>query len=80
MKGNIVAAARIVMGHVAPTPWESPAAAKALVGKPVNQETAEAAGKATVAGAHPLSHNAYKVQLAKVAVKRALLDAVQARA
>jgi CO/xanthine dehydrogenase FAD-binding subunit len=33
-----------------------------------------------VAGAHPLSHNAYKVQLAKVAVKRALLDAVQARA
>jgi xanthine dehydrogenase YagS FAD-binding subunit len=80
MKGNIDAAARIVMGHVAPTPWESPAAAKALVGKPVNQETAEAAGKATVAGAHPLSHNAYKVQLAKVAVKRALLDAVQARA
>jgi xanthine dehydrogenase YagS FAD-binding subunit len=80
MKGNTVAAARIVMGHVAPTPWESAAAAKALVGKPVNEETAQAAGKAAVAGAHPLSHNAYKVQLAKVAVKRALLDAVQARA
>jgi xanthine dehydrogenase YagS FAD-binding subunit len=80
MKGSTVAAARIVMGHVAPTPWESPAAAKALVGKSVTEETAEAAGKAAVAGAHPLSHNAYKVQLAKVAVKRALLDAAQARA
>jgi xanthine dehydrogenase YagS FAD-binding subunit len=80
MKGSAVAAARIVMGHVAPTPWESPAAAKWLVGKPINEENAEAAGKAAVAGAHPLSHNAYKVQLAKVAVKRALLDAAQARA
>jgi xanthine dehydrogenase YagS FAD-binding subunit len=80
MKGNTVGAARIVMGHVAPIPWESPAAAKALVGKPVNEQTAEAAGKAAVADAHPLSHNAYKVQLAKVAVKRALLDAAQARA
>jgi len=80
MKGSTVAAARIVMGHVAPAPWESPAAAKALVGKSVTEETAEAAGKAAVAGAHPLSHNAYKVQLAKVAVKRALLDAAQARA
>jgi xanthine dehydrogenase YagS FAD-binding subunit len=32
-------------------------------------------GKAAVAGAKPLSDNAYKVQLAKVAVKRALLEA-----
>jgi xanthine dehydrogenase YagS FAD-binding subunit len=80
MKGNTVTSARIVMGHVAPTPWESAAAAKVLLGKTVTEETAEAAGKAAVAGAHPLSRNAYKIQLAKVAVKRALLDAVQARA
>jgi CO/xanthine dehydrogenase FAD-binding subunit len=33
-----------------------------------------------VEGAQPLSQNAYKVQLARVAVKRALLDAVKARA
>ncbi|MGP8248075.1 MAG: FAD binding domain-containing protein [Bryobacteraceae bacterium] len=80
MKGGAVAAARIVMGHVAPTPWESTAAARELVGKHVTEETAEAAGKIAVAEAHPLSHNTYKVQLAKVAVKRALLDAVEARA
>ncbi|MGD0497725.1 MAG: FAD binding domain-containing protein [Bryobacteraceae bacterium] len=80
MNGNTVAAAKVVMGHVAPTPWESAEAAKALVGKPVTAATAEAAGKAAVAGAQPLSQNAYKVQLAKVAVKRALLDAVKARA
>jgi xanthine dehydrogenase YagS FAD-binding subunit len=80
MKGNTVSAARIVLGHVAPTPWDVPAAAKTLVGKSVTPETADAAGKAAVAEAKPLSQNAYKVQLAHVAVKRALLDAVKARA
>ena len=69
--------ARIVLGHVAPMPWRRPARRKALVGKTITAATAEAAGKAAVAGAKPLSQNAYKVQLAKVAVKRALLDAVK---
>jgi len=32
-----------------------------------------------LADAKPLSGNAYKVQLARVAVKRALLEAVRAR-
>jgi CO/xanthine dehydrogenase FAD-binding subunit len=40
---------------------------------PVNEETAEAAGEAAVSVATPLSNNEYKVQLARVAVKRALL-------
>ena len=51
---------------------------KAIAGKPVTAATAEAAGKAAVAGAKPLSKNAHKVTLAKVAVKRALLEAVKA--
>jgi xanthine dehydrogenase YagS FAD-binding subunit len=80
MKGNTVAAARIVMGHVAPTPWESLPAAKAVVGKSITAATAEAAGKAAVADAKPLSQNAYKVTLAKVAVKRALLAAAKVKA
>ena len=75
MKGNTVGSARIVLGHVAPTPWLAADAAKALAGKSLTPETAEAAGKAAVAGATPLSQNAYKVQLARVAVKRALLEA-----
>jgi xanthine dehydrogenase YagS FAD-binding subunit len=80
MKGSTVSAARIVLGHVAPTPWEAAGAAQALVGKTVTAATAQEAGEAAVSGAQPLSQNAYKVQLARVAVKRALLDAVKARA
>lgn len=67
--------AQIVLGQVAPTPWISHEAADAIIGYPINEETAEAAGKAAVASAQPLSMNGYKVQLAKTAVKRALLMA-----
>jgi xanthine dehydrogenase YagS FAD-binding subunit len=77
MNGATVKSAKVVLGHVAPTPVDSAAAAHSLVGKTITAATAEAAGKAAVAGAKPLSGNAYKVTLAKVAVKRALLDAVK---
>jgi len=75
MKGASVGSAVIVLGHVAPTPHLASGAPSALAGKPITAESAEAAGKAAVAGAKPLSMNAYKVQLASVAVKRALLAA-----
>jgi xanthine dehydrogenase YagS FAD-binding subunit len=75
MKGSSVASARIVLGHVAPTPWVAAGAEKFLAGKSLTQDVAEEAGKAAAADATPLSGNAYKVQLAKVAVKRALLAA-----
>jgi xanthine dehydrogenase YagS FAD-binding subunit len=77
MKGNAVGSAKVVLGHVAPKPWDSADAAKTLAGKSISDSTAEAAGKAAVAGAQPLSQNAYKVTLARVAVKRALLDAAK---
>ena len=64
---------RVVLGHVAPTPLVSEAAAKALEGKEVTEVTATAAGEAAIEGARPLSQNEYKVQLLKVAVKRAAL-------
>ena len=48
---------------------------KMLAGKTITEDVAEQVGQAAVAGAKPLSDNAYKVQLAKVAVKRALLEA-----
>ncbi len=75
MKGSSVLTAAIVMGHVAPTPWRSAAAESAIAGKSITAASAEAAGAAAVADAKPLSQNGYKVQLAKVAVKRALLAA-----
>jgi xanthine dehydrogenase YagS FAD-binding subunit len=80
MKGNAVGSAKVVLGHVAAKPWDSADAAKALAGKTITSDSAEAAGKAAVAAAKPLSQNAYKVTLARVAVKRALLDAVKQKA
>jgi len=79
MNGNTVTSAKVVLGHVAPTPWESTQAEAALKGKTITSATAEAAGKAAVQNAKPLSQNAYKVTLAKVAVKRALLEAAKAK-
>lgn len=80
MKGSTVAGARIVLGHVAPAPWLAAPAAAALAGKTITAESAEEAAKVALAGATPLSGNAYKVQLARVAVKRALLEAARGRA
>ena len=51
------------------------AAAALLAGSVVTKELAAAAGEAAVAQARPLSHNGYKVDLARVAVKRAILKA-----
>ena len=75
MSGSTVESARVVLGHVAPTPWRSGEAGDALKGKAINDETAAAAGQAAVAGATPLSGNKHKVRLASVAVKRAVLAA-----
>jgi xanthine dehydrogenase YagS FAD-binding subunit len=75
MSGGTVKSARVVLGHVAPTPWRSSQAEQALAGKALSEDVAAAAGKAAVAAATPLSQNKYKVQLASVAVKRALLAA-----
>ena len=79
MRGNTVENARIVLGHVAPKPWPAEDAAKWLAGKTINEENAAKAGDAAVQGATPLSRNGYKVQLARVSVKRALLAAVRER-
>ena len=72
---NNVHGARIVLGHVAPVPWRAPEAERAIAGKPATADHAAKAGEAAIAGAKPLSGNKYKVQLARVAVKRAILAA-----
>jgi xanthine dehydrogenase YagS FAD-binding subunit len=75
MSGNSVKSGRIVLGHVAPTPWVAAEAEKAIAGQSINEDTAAKIAEAAVAGATPLSQNGYKVTLARVAVKRALLAA-----
>jgi xanthine dehydrogenase YagS FAD-binding subunit len=68
-----VQSARVVLGHVAPVPWRSTEAEALLIGKPLNEETAKAAGDVAVSRAKSLGRNGYKIQLARVSVKRALL-------
>ena len=60
---------------VAPVPWRVPAAERALAGKTIDEAVAAQVAAAAVAGAKPLSGNAYKIQIARTAVKRALLKA-----
>jgi xanthine dehydrogenase YagS FAD-binding subunit len=75
MKGGNVGTAVIVLGHVAATPWVAEQAGQLLAGKSLSADVIDQAAAAAVADAKPLSQNVYKVQLAKVAVKRALMEA-----
>ena len=75
MNGTRINSARVVLGAVAPVPWRSKPAEAALAGKPLNEETAAAAADAAVSEAKPMSGNAYKVQIARTTVKRAILNA-----
>jgi len=77
MPGDSIRRARVVLGHVAPVPWPSPEAEQVLAGKTFVEDLADGAGKAAVSKATPLSKNTYKSQLARGAVKRALLRAVK---
>ena len=75
MNGSTVRSARVVLGAVAPVPWRSKPAEEALAGKPLNEETAALAGEAAVKEAKPMSGNAYKIQITRTAVKRAIMNA-----
>jgi xanthine dehydrogenase YagS FAD-binding subunit len=75
MNGNTIQSARVVLGAVAPVPWRSQDAERALAGKPLNEQTAALACDAAVQAAKPMSGNAYKIQIAKTAVKRAIMNA-----
>ena len=78
MSGDKITSARVVLSLVAPVPWQAKEAEAMLAGKTLNEETATKAGEAAVYGAKPFSGNKYKVQLARVCVKRALLAAGRA--
>jgi xanthine dehydrogenase YagS FAD-binding subunit len=75
MDGNRIRSPRVVLGHVAPIPWVSPDAERRLNGRTADERNSERAGRDAVKGAKALSKNKYKIQLAQVAVKRAILRA-----
>jgi xanthine dehydrogenase YagS FAD-binding subunit len=75
MQGTTVREARVVLGAVAPIPWRVPAAEAVLTGQVLDELVAARAAEAALEGAQPMTQNAYKIQVAKTAVKRAILAA-----
>jgi xanthine dehydrogenase YagS FAD-binding subunit len=65
--------ARICLNAVYNKPYRAVKAEEAILGKPINEEIAEAAGKAAVSDAVALSYNKYKIQIASAMVKKAIL-------
>jgi len=74
VKGGACTDARIALGAVAAGPIRASKAEKMLVGRPVDEKAAADAAEAALAGAKPLSMNAYKIEIAKTLVKRAILQ------
>ena len=74
MDHGVCRSARIVLGGVAPIPWQVPAAEQLLAGQKITPELAAKAGEAAVAGAVPLPKNAYKIPLTKKLVERTVFD------
>jgi len=66
--------ARIVLGAVAPTPTRATEAEQTIKGNAINVETAESVAEAALIGAVPLSMNAWKVEITKTLVRRAILS------
>jgi xanthine dehydrogenase YagS FAD-binding subunit len=73
--GDNVIGATVVLGHVAPVPWRSKEAETALVGKVIDDQVATDASDAALQPARNLGQNGYKIQVAHVALKRAILEA-----
>jgi xanthine dehydrogenase YagS FAD-binding subunit len=69
--------ANVVLGAVAPIPWRSREAEQALAGATLDRARAASAAEAALKDARPLPHNAYKVAIARVLVRRAVLRAGQ---
>jgi xanthine dehydrogenase YagS FAD-binding subunit len=72
LQGGVVRDLRVVLGGVAHKPWRASGAEDVLRGQPLSDESLQRAGEAAVAGAVPHEHNAFKVELARRAVERAL--------
>ncbi len=77
LDGNTIRSAGLALGGVAHKPWHSPEAEHALVGKPANAKTFAHAAELALAGAKGYQHNAFKVELAKNCIIRALTQASQ---
>lgn len=77
MDGDTIKSAGLALGGVAHKPWISPEAEHALVGKPATPETFARAAELALRGAKGYKDNAFKIELAKGCITRALAQAAQ---
>jgi xanthine dehydrogenase YagS FAD-binding subunit len=74
VQAGVIRDARVGLGGVAAKPWRSREAERALIGKPATRPTFVAAANAALTGATPRRDNAFKVELAKRTLVRALTE------
>jgi xanthine dehydrogenase YagS FAD-binding subunit len=72
VQGGIIRNSRIALGGIATKPWRSMDAERHLVGKRASAESFRAAADVALSGAVPRSENAFKIELAKRTLVRAL--------
>ncbi len=77
MDGDSIKEARLVVGGVAHKPWRSRDAENLLNGKTATKENFQAASETIFKGARGFEHNAFKIELGRRAVVRALRQAVE---
>jgi xanthine dehydrogenase YagS FAD-binding subunit len=77
MKNGKIQQGRMALGGVAHKPWRSLEAEAFLQGKAAEASTFEKAAEIALQGAKPLKHNAFKVDLAKRAIRRAFAISAQ---
>jgi xanthine dehydrogenase YagS FAD-binding subunit len=70
--GGTIRDARVVLGGVAQKPWRATGAERELVGRRADEHAFSAAANVALADAQPLAQNAFKVELARRTVVRAL--------
>jgi xanthine dehydrogenase YagS FAD-binding subunit len=73
VSGGAIRNARIALGGVAHKPWRAMEAEKNLVGKAANEATFRAAADIAFQGAKTYKYNAYKVELGKRTLIKALM-------
>ena len=75
LRDGVVVNARIALGGVATTPWRAGEAEKAIEGRPCNEANCSAAARVAFATAQTRPGNAFKPELGRRTLVRALLQA-----
>jgi xanthine dehydrogenase YagS FAD-binding subunit len=77
LEGDTIEDARLALGGVAHKPWRDTAVEAALRGRAANQATFMQAAELLLRDAKGFAHNAFKIDLARRAIVRALTQASQ---